>query len=239
MSTPEGVITPFSENSLEICECVAEAVVEHQVAVVQGFFDHKEARALEIMTATLLLPSLPLRGIRVASERLLGRERTPEPLQRRPISVRRDRVCRYFGSHLGGVIGRVDRINDELHYTDALATTFEGRRHLISKVVLNRTALREEFEAHQDSQSAHGLAYVIQFSPTRWILHSGGRGSKWILLSSTQMLAILLYCDTFWEQPMPHNRHTGFYTFFADGSPVHSGINLTNHTRYSLALFCE
>jgi len=234
----EKVRIPADTPTDELIERVSHTVDNQGVAVIMGRHSIQQAMRVRSQVRNLLIPTIPLRAVRVGAEKVLGRDRTPDLLQRRPISVRRKNTHRYFTPLVELMFAEMDQLNEELLATDVLNSRFNGVRHQISEVVLNRVAPYEEFEKHQDSRTITGLAYIMQTSPTLWHIHElgprVGMGPLDFYTSAGDLVILAASRD---NGSASAERHAGFSNFDPNGSVVHSGENLTNRNRFTAALF--
>lgn len=222
----------------ELVEEIGAIVDRSGVAVVIGQYSLEEAMRVRRQVRNLLIPTIPLRATRVLAEHTLGRDRTPDSLQRRPIRIQRENTHRYFTRTVNRMLCEIDDLNDSLLNTAPLLSRFGRTTHRVSSVVLNRFAPNEEFERHQDLRSDTGLTYIIQTSPTLWHIHSLGPREGMAPLDFHTCAGDLVILAASNDNGVPSaNRYAGFSDFDPNGSVIHSGENLTDKNRFTLALF--
>lgn len=219
---------------------IGEMVLENGICVVRQFASNQEAMEARGSTRNLLIPSTPLRALRVGAERVLGRANTPDFLQRRPIQLLEPR-WHLLGAKTLAVMQRIQALNYTVAATQPISEVYGEGVHLLNTAILNRFAPHEEFEPHQDSVKNVGLSYVIQTSPTLWYIHEGGpliEHAPYSFTTGPGDLVVQTQRSGELDTTMVH-RHTGFTDFAEDGSAVHSGLNLTPKNRFSIQLFSD
>jgi DNA-binding protein len=222
----------------ELIEQSGHIVDAEGIVVIANYFSSGQAVQARKEVRNLLIPTVPIRAIRVGSERILGRERTPNILQRRPISITRSNTRRYFSATVEAMFDEIDEINEKLLAVSALKSRFGSTRHEISNVILNRFAPNEEFEKHQDSRTNTGLTFILQTSPTLWHVYpEGPRDGMRQLDFYTNAGDLVIMAASNDNGSTDTNRHAGFTNYDPNGSVIHSGENLTSKNRFTPALF--
>ncbi|HMT19177.1 MAG TPA: hypothetical protein PKD15_04035 [Candidatus Saccharibacteria bacterium] len=218
---------------------IAETVDTFGVAVMGDAISREHAYRIRREVRNQLVASIPLRALRLGSERLLGRENTPDFLQRRPYAVDRADARKCFSEATVNLLESVDELNVALLANQALSKRFDGRIHKVSTLILNRFSPFEKFEAHQDSVSNSGLSYIFQTSPSLWnILPEGPRLGQDPLQFITNAGDIVVMSQSK-DGTQYSNRHQGFHTFLKDGSVVHEAQDVLGQNRFTLALFSK
>lgn len=229
---------PRTMNRRDLIEHIGETAHEQGVALISGFVSENTARDIRRQVRNLLIPGIPMRAVRYGAEKVLGRVATPPFLQRRPQTLARRHAGRFFTEGVVSVLKDIDVFNHELLRQQHLKTRYGDTVHEISKMILNRFSPWEEFEAHQDSISETGLSFIVQTSPTLWRVHPfGPRMGMEPLEFQTDAGDLVVMTQSSASTPKVSERYAGFTDFDPEGSVIHSGENLTNKNRFSLALF--
>ncbi len=236
----EAVIIDASPDLIDVADRVSAVIFDYGVVVVKSFVAADDACEARSATRDYLIPSTPVRALRVAAEAVLGRDRTPEVLQRRPITLSEAR-WRFLGSRTATILGQVQQLNSWLFTTEPIQERYGQKPTRLNLALLNRHSPGEVFEKHQDSTASRGLSFVLQTSPTYWQIHEGGpragQDPFGFMTDTGDLVAQTQRSGPLDVSKLP--RHTGFVDYLEDGSVVHAGVNLTRRNRYTIALFSE
>jgi hypothetical protein len=239
-STPEVVDRTSTLSFETVDNASTEALIANRIVLMKA-----------------VVPELALDGIRVAFNR--SRQRAlPRRIAGRlmlesglggTMLYKKTRVSdvsanpQRLPSHMRPAQSAVDRLmdlNDAFFEKPEIVEKYGIRR--LNLAILFKSDTAEAFGEHQDNQGTTGLALAPQLQPTLWKIHEFSAEDphppapvSFTFTTEVGDAVVLMEREGDCPPSVPFRQGTELY--FADGSTIHSGINLTSNTRFGLGLF--
>lgn len=226
----------FDEVGPEFAHCL----MEEGIAVLKCFDELDAAtvlRDLQIISTA----HAPLRAVRKALDIAAPNPTAlPSFLRRKPLQISLDHTD-LFSAVSHQVIETVEGINEDLYELPEVAAVYGNAPHQLTNALINRSSKNGWFASHQDSLGVRGIGYSVQTVQTMWHVRPSltipGAEDFTFMTFPGDVVAIRERADDL-DSPDPLLLGQGFTEYYPEGSVVHSGLDLSGETRYSLNLFC-